>query len=194
MPELDIYDASEPSAETLIEWANRAEAAARSVDGVSNSEGAEAGWGRAVVTVVATNGFAHTYSSSHFSLSAAVLAGTGTGMERDYDYSGAVYATDLMSPEAVGKGAGERAVKRLNPRKAATSKVPVVFDHIANLDASKGVNQPGFGALVDLTGIRSSAFMLLYGIVWVSLTWMYWTEVRHAEVMGRHSREFSLRG
>jgi NNP family nitrate/nitrite transporter-like MFS transporter len=35
-----------------------------------------------------------------------------------------------------------------------------------------------FGALVDLTGIRSSAFMLMFGIVWVSLMWMYWTEVR----------------
>ncbi|MEF7613305.1 nitrate/nitrite transporter [Aquincola sp. MAHUQ-54] len=41
-----------------------------------------------------------------------------------------------------------------------------------------------FGALVDLTGVRSSAFMLLYGVVWVSLIWMYWTEVRRTEVMG----------
>jgi len=128
VPELDIYDSSEPAAETLIDWANRAEAAARAVEGVSNSEGAEAGWGRAVVTVVATNGFAHTYSSSHFSLSAAVLAGTGTGMERDYDYSGAVYATDLMAPEAVGTSAGKRAVKRLNPRKVASGQFPVVYD------------------------------------------------------------------
>ncbi|MDP2751745.1 MAG: nitrate/nitrite transporter [Rhodocyclaceae bacterium] len=43
-----------------------------------------------------------------------------------------------------------------------------------------------FGALVDLTGIRSSAFMLMYGIVWVSLIWMYWTEVRKAHPMGQH--------
>ena len=41
-----------------------------------------------------------------------------------------------------------------------------------------------FGALVDLTGIRSSSFMLLYGIVWVSLIWMYLTEVRQAPVLG----------
>ena len=44
-----------------------------------------------------------------------------------------------------------------------------------------------FGLLMDLTGIRSSAFMLMYGVVWVSLIWMYWTEVRRAEVMGRHA-------
>ncbi len=40
-----------------------------------------------------------------------------------------------------------------------------------------------FGLLMDLTGLRSSAFMLLYGVVWVSLIWMYWTEVRHTEVL-----------
>ncbi|MCC4116599.1 NarK/NasA family nitrate transporter [Aromatoleum toluclasticum] len=40
-----------------------------------------------------------------------------------------------------------------------------------------------FGALLDLTGVRSSAFMLLYGVTWVSLIWMYWTEVRRTDVM-----------
>jgi MFS transporter, NNP family, nitrate/nitrite transporter len=44
-----------------------------------------------------------------------------------------------------------------------------------------------FGALVDLTGIRSSAFMLMYGVVWVSLIWMYFTEVRHTDVIGSGS-------
>jgi NNP family nitrate/nitrite transporter-like MFS transporter len=44
-----------------------------------------------------------------------------------------------------------------------------------------------FGALMDLTGVRSSAFMLMYGVVWVSLIWMYFTEVRRTEVMGPHA-------
>jgi NNP family nitrate/nitrite transporter-like MFS transporter len=44
-----------------------------------------------------------------------------------------------------------------------------------------------FGALMDITGIRSSAFMLMYGVVWVSLIWMYFTEVRRTEVMGSHA-------
>ena len=49
-----------------------------------------------------------------------------------------------------------------------------------------------FGALMDLTGVRSSAFMLMYGVVWVSLIWMYWTEVRRTEVMGSNAKPFSL--
>ncbi len=126
--DIDSYDPAEPTAETLVGWAKRAEETARAVDGVTNSEGAEAGWGRASVCVAATNGFAQTYASSHYSLSASVLAGEGTGMERDYDYTGAVYAADMMTPEDVGKNAGEKAVKRLNPRKADTVQAPVIYD------------------------------------------------------------------
>jgi NNP family nitrate/nitrite transporter-like MFS transporter len=51
-----------------------------------------------------------------------------------------------------------------------------------------------FGALMDLTGIRSSAFMLMYGVVWVSLIWMYWTEVRRTELMGQQSHGLSPAG
>ncbi|MFO1268616.1 MAG: nitrate/nitrite transporter [Rubrivivax sp.] len=51
-----------------------------------------------------------------------------------------------------------------------------------------------FGALMDATGIRSTAFMLMYGVVWVSLIWMYWTEVRRTELMGARSPGFHLAG
>jgi NNP family nitrate/nitrite transporter-like MFS transporter len=51
-----------------------------------------------------------------------------------------------------------------------------------------------FGALVDLTGVRSSCFMLMYGVVWVSLIWMYFTEVRRVEVIGPRAAGFSLKG
>ena len=44
-----------------------------------------------------------------------------------------------------------------------------------------------FGALVDLTGVRSTSFMLLYGTVCVSLVWMYFSfrDVRNREI--KHS-------
>jgi MFS transporter, NNP family, nitrate/nitrite transporter len=51
-----------------------------------------------------------------------------------------------------------------------------------------------FGALVDITGVRSSAFMLMYGVVWVSLIWMYWTEVRRTQLMGKDAHAFSIKG
>ena len=56
------------------------------------------------------------------------IVGDGTGMERDYDFTSAPHASDLASPESVGRSAGERTVARANPRKVETCKVPVVFD------------------------------------------------------------------
>jgi PmbA protein len=127
-PELDMVDPAEPSPESLIARAAAAEDAARAVSGVTNSEGAEAGWGRSRVVMAASNGFAGGYAGTGHSVSAAVLAGEGTEMERDYSYTSAVHVSDLRDPVAVGTEAGERAVQRLGARKVATCQVPVVYD------------------------------------------------------------------
>ncbi|MDV7338021.1 metallopeptidase TldD-related protein [Terasakiella sp. A23] len=126
-PDVDGYDPYEPDEETLISWATKAEGTARAVKGVTNSEGAEAGWGRHDVAIVGSNGLSHAYTSSGCSISAAVIAGEGTDMERDYDYSTAVYTEDLTDPEKIGRTAGEKAVARLNPRKVETQQVPIVY-------------------------------------------------------------------
>ncbi|TPW00631.1 MAG: PmbA protein [bacterium] len=128
-PELDDFDPFEPNAEMLIDMVRRGEDAARAVDGITNSEGAEAGWGRSGVAIVASNGFGHAYSATSSSLSVSVLAGDAArGMERDYDHTSAVYLSDLRRPEDVGHEAGRRAVHRLGGRKVATRQVPVILD------------------------------------------------------------------
>jgi PmbA protein len=127
-PQLELNDPVEPTPEALAERASAAEEAARAVAGVTNSEGAEAGWSRSRVAMAASNGFTGAYEGSRHGVSVSVIAGNGTGMERDYDYSSAVFEADLDDPAEVGRKAGERAVARLGPRKVATTKVPVVFD------------------------------------------------------------------
>jgi PmbA protein len=127
-PQLDMLDPDEPSAETLIERARAAEDTALAVPGVTNSEGAEAGWGRSRIALVASNGFAGGYAGSHHSVSVAVIGGSGMQMERDYDFASAVFAADLRDPAEIGKSAGERTVKRLGARKMPTCRCPVVFD------------------------------------------------------------------
>lgn len=129
IPDLDLLDPVEPSAEALVERARAAEDAAMAVQGITNSEGAEAGWSRSRVALVATNGFAATYARSHHSVSASVIAGTGTAMQRDYDYATVAHASDLEDPAAIGRRAAERTLARLDPRKIETCKVPVVFDN-----------------------------------------------------------------
>jgi PmbA protein len=125
---IDICDNFEPANEALIDAARAAEDAARAVPGITNTEGAETGWSRAEIAIAATNGFARTYSTSSHSLAASVIAGEGTAMERDYDYTSAVYYDDLEKPVDIGRSAGERAVKRLNARKVKTQQVPVIYD------------------------------------------------------------------
>lgn len=127
-PELEALDPSEPSEAALTEKLRLAEDAARAVPGVTNSEGAEAGWGRVDMALIGSNGFSGNFSLTRFGLSVSVIAGEGTGMERDYDYSSTVFGSDLADPVALGKAAGERAVKRLNPRKVQTAKLPIIFD------------------------------------------------------------------
>ena len=51
-----------------------------------------------------------------------------------------------------------------------------------------------FGALMDLTGVRSSAIMPMCGVIWVSMIWMYWIEVRGAELMGAKAKRLRLHG
>lgn len=133
IPALDICDPVEPSTDAIKENARACEEAALAVAGVTNSEGAEAGWSRSTVTLYGSNGFAGSYSVSRHSVSVSVIAGEGTGMESDYDFASAVYGADLESPAEVGRRAGERAVRRLKARKAMTARVPVIYDpRVAN--------------------------------------------------------------
>lgn len=128
-PELDIDDRSAPpSAEDLAAVAAEAEEAALAVKGVTNSSGAGASYGRSGVTLVTSSGFAGAYAGTSSSFSCSVLAGEGTGMERDYDFSNARHAADLDKASDVGRRAGEKAVRRLNPRKVNSQSVPVVYD------------------------------------------------------------------
>ncbi|HUT51637.1 MAG TPA: TldD/PmbA family protein [Alphaproteobacteria bacterium] len=126
--DLDLIDTEEPAPEALIERARAAEDAARAIAGITNSEGADASWGSAHVALAASNGFGGTYRSSRHSVAVAVLAGEGLAMQRDYDWASAVHGGDLPSAAEIGRSAGERAVRRLNPRKVKTTKVPVVYD------------------------------------------------------------------
>ncbi|MBV9965305.1 MAG: TldD/PmbA family protein [Alphaproteobacteria bacterium] len=127
-PALDMLDPVEPSAEELIERARAAEDAALAVQGITNSEGAEAGWGRSRVAIAASNGFAGGYAGTHHGVSVSVIGGSGNGMERDYDFANAIYAADLRDPAEIGKSAGERTLKRLGARKMPTCRCSVVFD------------------------------------------------------------------
>jgi PmbA protein len=127
-PDLDLIDPELPTITELEAMARAAEVAGLAVKGVAKSGGASASAGIGGMVLVTSHGFRGAYLGSRHGLSMTAIAGSGTGMERDYDYSSVLHAADLESPEKIGRTAGERALERLNPRKVSTRKVPVVFD------------------------------------------------------------------
>ncbi len=127
-PDLDLLDPDMPSIAALEGRARRAEEAGLAVAGVAKSGGASASAGIGGMVLVTSHGFHGATIGSRHSISMSAIAGSGTAMEQDYDYSSTLHASDLESAETIGRSAGERAVKRLNPRKVETRRVPVVFD------------------------------------------------------------------
>ncbi|GAA5098267.1 TldD/PmbA family protein [Bartonella acomydis] len=126
--DLDLFDDFVPHNHFLTEDALKIEAAALDVKGVSNSGGAAMAYGRSGFVLVTSDGFCGTYHSSGFSRSCSALAGEGTAMERDYDYTTALHFSDLEAAETVGRNAGVGAVRRLGAVRAATGTVDVIFD------------------------------------------------------------------
>lgn len=126
--DLDIADASHFTPQQLRERALVAEDAARAVPGVTNSEGGHASLARRVFALVTSHGFAGAYQGTMHGLSATVVAGEGSGMQRDYAWRTARHAADLPDPAEIGLQAGERTVKRLAPGRLKSGPMPVVFD------------------------------------------------------------------
>src|SRR6516165_466728 len=98
------------------------------VRGVTTSDGASASAYIGGLVLVTSHGFHGATIASRHGISMTAIAGDGTGMERDYDFSSTLHASDLEKAQAIGRRAGERAVERLNPRKVTTRRVPVVLD------------------------------------------------------------------
>ncbi len=126
---LELSDPTpEPSPDALREDAAAAEAAALAVKGVSQVQSASAGYGAQSVHIAMTNGFEGGYARTDRGLSCVAIAGTGTGMERDYDGDGRIFQSDMRKPADIGRSAGERALARLDARKPPTGSYPVLFD------------------------------------------------------------------
>lgn len=128
LPDVDADDGLDPLPTEYKEMALAIEAAARSVEGVTNSEGASVSGGRSVVALATSHGFCRGYATSGYGASASVIAGQGGAMQRDYASHSVRHLADLDDPETIGRLAAERTVARLNPARLASGSMPVVFD------------------------------------------------------------------
>jgi PmbA protein len=121
-------DGQDPAPTELKARALLTEEAARAVSGVTNSEGAGVSSGRSVIALATSHGFCRGYTTSGYSGSVSVIAGTGSDMQRDYAGHSVRHFEDLDDPVTLGELAAMRAVRRLNPGKLASGPMPVLFD------------------------------------------------------------------
>ena len=152
---LDLFDPTVLSAAELREHALAAEEAALAVKGVTNSSGSGASAGLGGLVLATSHGFLGHYVASRFSRSVSVIAGEGTGMERDYEYSSRLHFAELDAPETIGVKAAERAVRRLNARKAKTATVDVIFDP----RVARGIAGHLAGAINGASVARKTSFL-----------------------------------
>ncbi len=123
-----MVDPAEPSAEDLVARAAIAEDAAMAVPGVTNSEGADAGFSRGEIFLVTSAGFAgHRVGTSH-SISATALVGRAPACSATTTTTSKVHLADLDDPATIGRSAANRALARLNPIRPKTAKLPVLYD------------------------------------------------------------------
>ncbi|TBV75026.1 metalloprotease PmbA [Pseudoxanthomonas winnipegensis] len=127
-PDLDTWHPWELDADTAIDLALACEAAGRQADArISNSDGASVGSGYGLSVYANSHGFIGRERGTHHSISCALIAGTGEGMQRDGWYTTALARERLQAPEAVGLRAAQRTVARLAPRDLATGQYPVLY-------------------------------------------------------------------
>lgn len=126
--DFDTDDGQDVAPEALKQRALEAEDAARAVPGVTNSQGGSAGTARGVSALATSGGFAGASTGTSHSVSASVLAGTGDEMQRDYAYHSTRHLSDLDDAASIGREAGERTVRRLNPDRLKSGAMPVIFD------------------------------------------------------------------
>ncbi|MBI4937095.1 MAG: metalloprotease PmbA, partial [Nitrosomonadales bacterium] len=128
-PDLDLYHPWLLNVEQAIGLAGECERAAFARDKrIRNSEGATVGVHESQFVYANSLGFIGGYPASRHSVSCAVIAGNGSAMQRDYWYTEAREASDMLKVEEVGRIAAERALRRLKARKLGTMQVPVLFE------------------------------------------------------------------
>jgi PmbA protein len=127
-PDLDLYHPWHLEPEAAIALATECESAALDFDArINNSEGASVSSYEGVSVYGNSHGFLAGYPESQHSLSCAVLAGEGTGMQRDFEFTVARDPGDLEAAQAIGSKAADKTVKRLGAQKLSTRTTPVLY-------------------------------------------------------------------
>ncbi len=176
--EFDSWHPSMLDADEAVDIALACESAGREADPrIANSDGASVSAGESIGVYANSHGFLGRDRNTHYSISCALIAGEGDGMQRDYWYSVGLAREDLESTAAIGRRAAERTLARMDPRSLATGEMPVLFQaevarslvgHLVNAvsgsalyrRASFLLDSVGTAVLPDWCAIRERPFLM----------------------------------
>ena len=154
-PDLDLWHPAPMDARAAIERALACEAAGRVDQRITNSEGASFNAGLGMSVYGNSHGFIGRSSGTHYSQSCVLLAGQGSGMQRDYSYDSRRCLADLEAAEETGREAARRTLRRLDARQLPTAEMPVLLAP----EVAKGLAGHLVGAISGSSLYRNASFL-----------------------------------
>ena len=153
--DLELYDEISISNEKKIDYLKQAEESAFQDKRITNTEGSSFIQDKSNFVLANSLGFSMGYQSSIYSASCDVIAKSNGSMERDYEYTQKRFFSDLKSPEMLGNEAAERAIKKLNPKKIKSEKIPIIFEQ----RVAKSLLDPFADAISASSFARGTSFL-----------------------------------
>jgi len=153
--DLELYDEISISNEKKIDYLKQAEESAFQDKRITNTEGSSFIQDKSNFVLANSLGFSMGYQSSIYSASCDVIAKSNGSMERDYEYTQKRFFSDLKPPETLGNKAAERAIKKLNPKKIKSEKIPIIFEQ----RVAKSLLDPFANAISASSFARGTSFL-----------------------------------
>ena len=153
--DLELYDETSISNEKKIDYLKQAEESAFQDKRITNTEGSSFTQVKDNFVLANSLGFSMGYQSSIYSASCEIIAKSNGSMERDYEYTQKRFFSDLKPPETLGNKAAERAIKKLNPKKIKSEKIPIIFEQ----RVAKSLLDPFADAISASSFARGTSFL-----------------------------------
>ena len=153
--DLELYDEISISNEKKIDYLKQAEESAFQDKRITNTEGSSFIQDKSNFVLANSLGFSMGYQSSIYSASCEIIAKSNGSMERDYEYTQKRFFSDLKPPDMLGNKAAERAIKKLNPKKIKSEKIPIIFEQ----RVAKSLLDPFASAISALSFARGTSFL-----------------------------------
>ncbi len=152
--DLNLYDDTHVENDDKIKYLSKLEASASSNKKIVNTESSLTE-DKSNFILANSDGFCKGFKTSSFVASSVTVAKDDKSMERDYEYTLKCHLKDIKSAEELGKAAAENTIRKLNPKKIGSEKIPIIFDR----RIAKGILSTFASAISSSAISRGTSFL-----------------------------------